>query len=1283
MRTLIIFLFLFCNISYTFADNPIVVRQKLVWDEKPVIHDPTGNFPIEIISFEGAAYDSKTPSLPYFSKRFLLNSNGRFNYSIVNARYEPLEKKPSVDDQYLSEQLLINTAVEKDRRQYYGMLFFIPIRKVGNNRYEKLVEFEIHLDLIPQAALSQRGPRATTTSVLSNGDVYKLGIKEHGMYKLTYTFIKDALGMSDIDNIDPRQLKLFGNGAGPLPELNNAFRYDDLEENAIKIIGEEDGSFDNNDYILFYAEGPHKLVFEQDNQQLRRMTNSYTQESYYFLKVDTDNGLRVNDRASIPSSAYTSTAFNDYLHYEKESNNLLSQALGAQGSGIDWYGDIFNTTRERTYSDFRIPNIRNTDPVSVEIRMAIRSRLNSRFTATINGTQLQSSGVSGVNIENNESQYARNLTLKGNFQTSDEQISATITYPPLGDGTNAAWMDYIAFNARRDLSFVGPQMTFRDFETLNYPDASFQLGGANSNVLIWDITDPLKPQNQEVTASGNNLSFGTTTSSLRTFVAFEETNIDQLPEAVGKIDNQNIHGIENVDMVIVYHPEFEEAANRLATHREQHSNLKVVTVNLFQLYNEFSSGAQDPTAIRDFARLQFERGANFRFMILFGDASYDFRDLDQHGQHYVPTYQTPRSLHPIESFPTDDYFALLSPEEGDNLDGAIDIAIGRIPSGNITEANIVVDKIIAYDTEPNRMRDWRNRVVFVADDEDNNQHINDADGISVSLGLRHPVFNINKIYLDAYQQESTPGGARYPKVQEAINRDIFKGTLVVNYLGHGGSKGWTQERVLTNADIDSWTNAEHLPLFVTATCSFTGYDEPTITTAGEQAMLKSGGGVIGLFTTVRAVYAQSNKRLTTAVFQNIFQEIGEEPTTIGEILRISKNANRADTSGTNARKFTLIGDPSMQLAIPRWNVSTTTINGHNVADGVPDTLRALQKVTIEGLITDANGATIDDFNGRIYPTVFDKAITVTTLAQDPKSSQKDFKLQKNILFKGVATVSSGAFKFSFVVPKDIDYDFGFGKISYYAEDGEKLDARGYYDKVIIGGSRSTGFNDDQGPIVEVFMNNDDFVFGGSTNEDPTLLVKLSDDNGINVAGNSIGHDLTGVLDNNTQSTFILNDFYESALDDYTQGTVRFPLFDLEEGLHTISVKAWDIANNQADGYTEFVVASSDDMALKFVLNYPNPFTTNTNFQFEHNQSSQSMDVQIQVFTVSGHLVKTIQAQAASDNGRVSGINWDGTDDYGDRLARGVYVYKVKVNTSDGFAENRAAESEFEKLVILK
>ncbi|MEO6759349.1 MAG: type IX secretion system sortase PorU, partial [Saprospiraceae bacterium] len=573
------------------------------------------------------------------------------------------------------------------------------------------------------------------------------------------------------------------------------------------------------------------------------------------------------------------------------------------------------------------------------------------------------------------------------------------------------------------------------------------------------------------------------------------------------------------------------------------------------------------------------------------------------------------------------------------------------------------------------------RTTYLGDDQENNVHMIQADRLANANIQAESWFNIEKIFFDAYQQESTSAGQRFPDAKAAINSAIFKGTLVMQYIGHGGPRGWAQERVTDNNDIAGWDNPHRYPLIITATCSFGGYDDYTFLTGGEQALVKPNAGAIGLFTTVRAVYIYANNTLTDAVQKFLFRRDNGQYRTIGNILKDAKNT--LNLNDDNARRFTLLGDPSMHLALPEYRVATTKINGHEVVAGQPDTLKALMPVNIEGIVQDTFGNQLSGFNGKVYVTLFDKVQTLQTLGQDDDSPVRPFTVQRNVIFKGSATVTGGHFSVDFVIPKDINYAYGPGKISYYAENGTPLDAAGADKNVIVGGNANL-VKDDQPPLVQPFLNTDAFVLGGITNSDPKVLIKCSDDYGMNVSGTSLGHDLVATLDDNVLESIVLNDFYESEKDNFRKGQAVYPLRNLSVGRHKLRVKGWDIANNPGEGYTEFVVAESGKAALDHVLNYPNPFTTSTNFQFEHNLAAQMLDIQVSIFSVSGKLVKTIiQTTPNADGFRVNDIAWDGKDDYGDQLARGVYLYRVKVRGTDIAGATATAESSFEKLVILK
>lgn len=1280
---------LFLLISYGMgAQSSFNLARKIQWNNTSTTYTLADGTPFEVWKFEGCSFGDEARSLPIFSERFSLSGNALIEVDIVSAQWESFAKKPSKDDEFLSNDLKIKTLIEQEGNTFFGRVKFIPVRKVGAS-YERMVEVTLNVRvapvLVPPVSASDRDG-FTYTSTLNSGNIYKFGVAQNGIYKLDYTFLKNELGITDLDNIDPRNIRLYGNGGVMLPEKNSDTRPDDLVENAIQIVGEQDGKFNTGDYILFYAVGPRPWVYRPSDTdpQLNVRLNLYDLNAWYFIKTGDGFGQRIAEKASVNAS-YVTEEFDDYQRIEEEKNNLLNFNSSSQGSGKRWFGDYFYQARQQSYN-FSFPNLVSGSTARVRCEFAGRSSVSQSVKLEIAGSSF-SRTISGVAVSNPDANYAAAVALVGNITPSTDAFVARISYPEVG-AQSEGWLDYIEVNARRRLTMNGPILEFRDLKTLDQPTALFRLSGASGNTTIWDVSNPQTPFLQQKTQNAGVVEFGATTfGTLLNFVAFTDAASFTKPEKViGKISNQNLHGIDNINFAIVYHPDFQGEAERLAEHRRNYSRLDVATVNVNEIYNEFSSGAKDPTAIRDFARMLSERNPDkFKSLLLFGDASFDPKNNSnsEDNKDFIPAFETAESFSPIDAFPADDYFALLSPSENGSLVGALDIAVGRFVSKTPEEARNIVDKLIAYDKEPSTLGDWHLRALYIADDEDSNAHIDQADKLANENSAAESWFNISKVYFDAYQQVATSAGQRYPDAKAAINSEMFKGMLLTNYIGHGGPRGLSQERVIDNNDIAGWENRSRCPLIITATCTFGGYDDYTTLTGGEQAFLKINSGAIALFTTVRSVYIAGNEDLTDAVQDFIFQRVNGSYRDIGTVLKDAKNALTSDVR--NARRFTLLGDPTMHLALPEYRVATTKINGHSITAGQPDTLRALMPVELEGMVTDTFGNLLSNFNGRVFVTVFDKAQTLSTLGQDEYSKVRPFKVQRNILFKGSALVNNGAFKVNFIVPKDINYAYGKGKISYYAENGTPMDAAGADEANVVIGGNAGLIKDEKPPIVQAFLNTDAFAFGGITDNNPKVLVKCVDDYGMNVTGTSIGHDLTAVLDGNILETLVLNEFYTSAQGDARKGQALYPLRNLEPGRHTLQVKGWDIANNPGEGYTEFVVAEDGKAALAHVLNYPNPFTTNTYFQFEHNLAGQILDVQVNIFSVSGRLVKTIQQTITNnDSFRVANdVSWDGNDEYGDPLARGVYLYRVKVRGTDATGANSTAQSDFEKLVILK
>lgn len=1260
---------LLVSIPFALFSQKITVEGQLVWRENS-INDMLDSKTRVFFAFNSAQYNEDKDFLPFHTHQVNLLNKEIIDVQVVNLEYETIQSDSVLNVSgvsFIGNDINIQFFNSVSKKNNFGIISFTPIVFNSNlGVYQRVLSYQLELTLRNKLQnLKTTNKGTVNNSVLSSGDWYKIAVLKNGVFKLSYSFLKD-LGL-DIDNINPQSIKIYGNGGKMLPEINSEYRHDDLKQNSIYIEGENDGVFNSNDYILFYGQTPNTINVNSSNQLFSHELNKYSDTTYYYITASNTNeaSKRINSVSFSATPNNIVNTFNEYQFYEKDNLNLLK-------SGQDWYGEVFDVKTSYDFI-FNIPNIDFTSPVRLNVSGAARSGSTS-FLNVSSGAATVNIDFSPVTLSCYSCQYANNGEDTLSFISSSELVEVKINYSK-PSSSSIAWLNAIQLNARRNLKMIGNQLFFRDLNSVGTGNISqFDVSNANNVQRIWDVTDPLNIKEQQI-ALGNTISFIASTDSLREFVALTSTYETQV-FALGKVTNQNLHGLAQQDLVIVAHPDFLTQAEQVADfHRQE--GMDVVVVTPTQIYNEFSSGSQDPVAIRSFVKMFYDRAITPedlpKHLLLFGDGSYDNKNRITGNTNFIPTYQSVNSLGVIGSLVTDDYYGLLDPNEGKWTSGIeyVDIGVGRLSVKNQEEANNVTFKILNY-YNPSTMRDWRNQITFIGDDEDNSEHMRQSDFLAEMVEVSNPEYNPYKIFFDAFKQEATPGGNRYPDVNKEIIKSFDDGALIINYTGHGGETGWAHERVLTVADINKFTNTTNMPLVVTATCEFSRFDDPKRTSAGELVLVNKTGG-IALLTTVRLVFSSPNFALNKSLYEKVFTEVNDEKRTIGEIFMDVKNLNAANS---NNRNFTLLGDPALKLVYPKHDVKTTKFNGTNITT-VLDTVKALQKVTIEGYVQDKNGQKLSNYNGTIYPTVFDKSKTVTTLKNDGGVTPFIFNSQISKLFKGKVSVANGDFSFSFVVPKDIAYNYGKGKVSYYAEN-QVEDANGYFSDFYIGGTSDNYVADNDGPEVELYMNDKSFVFGGITDENPTLLAYVADLHGINMVGNGIGHDIVAILDDKTEKAFVLNNYYEADLNSYQKGTIKFPFTDLEEGRHKLTLKVWDVYNNSKEVTTEFIVVKAKDVVLSRVYNYPNPFTTHTEFWFEHNQANKQLYVQVQIFTVSGKLVKTIEKNIFSEGFRSTSITWDGLDDYGDRLARGVYIYHLKVR-----AENLSLADKYEKLVILR
>ncbi len=1267
------------------------------WDGYKTIFGGNYNLKIPAFNAENFSYDFDE-GLLFVTQWKVSNNVNESSIRISNVSYASISKEELKDlnTNTIGSELKFTLKNSKGRTQLFAYFQITPIIKDANGNYKKVQSFQINYNTkATQRSFSSKGNGVSgviTNSVLSSGEWFKFYVDTTGVFKISKNFLQQ-LGVN-VNSVDPRTIKVYGNGGRMIP-YSNAVPYPfDITENAVKFVGEEDGIFNDEDHILFYAQGPKEFNAESNTN-----INCYTDKTHYYINVGSGLGKRIK-AMSQPTGTVNMVidTFEDYKFHEVDEYNIA--LLGRR-----WFGDRFDIDNDKTF-EFNFPNLVTSVPINLRVFVASASSTQSSMQISVNGSAVSTLSIPGASSPN----LANDASYIGNVNVNSSNISVNLNYDNQGNPSGLGYLDYISIEATRALSFEDEQFQFKNRAVaLASGIGQYNIANASQISEIWDVTDLYNVTNYLNEDSSSNLSFTSTLGTLKTYVAvvpsdYYEPKIDENrtlsnQNIKGTIFNNNDGQFQDVDYIIIAPNNMLNQAERLAQINTKQYNLNVKVVGLNEVYNEFSTGNQDVGAIRNMVKYVYDNASTpanrVKYLCLFGDGSFDYKDRIPNNTNIMPSWYSYNSFNLTNSFVSDDFYGMMDENEGTmSTSDKLDIAVGRILADTPQRAKEMVDKIESYYVKE-AFGSWRNNFVVVSDDVDKDwEGILQAttDNVGNTVTQEKPFINVVKIHTDAFKQEASAGGNRYPQVTESLVNAIDNGALVVNYFGHGGEEGLAQERILTKPDVESFRNFCKLNCFVTVTCEFTKFDNPFRETAGEFTYWNKKAGAIGLITTTRQVFVNFGITFNNELEQYLFSfsdndtfEDYEYPS-MAESLRLTKN-DPAISSQSQRRLVFFIGDPAMKLAFAKPNIRLTKINDVPITQAT-DTLKALSYVKLAGEVTDISGNVLSDYSGTLSTTIYDKNINRQTLANDGthlngQLVKMDFETLGEIIFRGQASVTNGQFEFDFVVPKDIGIPVGFGKVSFYSKNEELfLDQSGVsLNTVRIGGLNENAAEDNIGPVVTLYMNDENFVSGGITNESPTLLAKLEDDNGINTAS-GIGHDIVAIIDGDETNPFVLNDYYQTEVDNYKKGVVSFPFRDLEPGLHTLTLKAWDVYNNSSVTEIQFVVYDKDqELVINNVLNYPNPFVNYTEFWFNHN-SSDPLDVSIQIFTVSGKLVKTLNGQTNAGTKTTSSLSrdmvWDGRDDFGDKIGKGVYIYKLTVRSN--FLNKKV--QKIEKLVIL-
>lgn len=1190
-----------------------------------------------------------------------------------------LENLKQLDRNIIPKELTYDIKTSISRGKIYLFLDLFPIINQNGN-FKKVNSFRFSY----KSGISNKLKRQRTqNSVLNSGEWYKFYVDKSGIFRLSRSFLSQ-LGLNT-NSIDPRNIKIFGNGGNMLP-LSNSVEYPvDPIENAIKVHGEDDGVFNNSDYILFYAQGPNAY-----NSDSNTNLNLYSDQTAYFINISPSPGKRILENVQPVNTANTIVdSYTAYKYHELDEYNIAK-------IGRRWFGDRFDFESNQTF-EFTFPNLRTSEPINLRVYTAAVSEISTSMSVEINNQEVSNLNYTSIN----DPILVSGDYFTGEIMVSNSNISVDLNYNNNGNPSSVAYLDYISLEGTCDLNYNGDQFIFYNKNVVDLSGiAQYNITNANSISNIWEITDLNNVSEIFIDGSESTVSFKALLGEEKRYIAFnQESFYEPIIEGETNLENQDLKSniflddqnqFQDLDYLIICRSDMLYEAERLAQINRDFNNLNVKVVTLEKIYNEFSSGNQDIAAIRNFVKYIYfnasDESRRIKYLCLFGDASFDYKDRISQNTNIVPSWYSLNSYSLASSYVSDDFFGMMDNSEGmmENSD-KLDIAVGRILADSPQRATDLVDKISSY-YNANSYGDWRNKLIVISDDVDEPWE-SIIQGTSNSLADlitdNKPFFNVKKILSDAYVQESSSGGERYPEVNNAIIDGIELGALVVNYFGHGGEDGIARERIFDKIDATELSNENKLNCFVSVTCEFTKFDNPGRNTAGEFLYWNKNGGAIALITTTRQIFVSVGVNFNLTLENYLFSLNSDNYHTMAEALRLTKND--PSISGSDQRRLVFfIGDPAMKLAIPKPNIRITEINDILINE-FTEPLQGLSSVKIEGQIDDEFGNKIDDYQGELVTTVFDKNIDRSTLGNDGTSQNDspiilDFTTLGEVLFRGRSSIENGDFNVNFIVPRDVVMEVGNGKMSFYSKSNSNLmDQNGSNLDVLIGGINEDADEDNMGPEIELFMNDEAFISGGITNENPHLLVKLFDENGINTSS-GIGHDIVAVLDDDVANSFRLNDYYEANLDDYQNGTINYPLRDISPGLHTLSLKAWDVYNNSSTSEIQFVVHDQDlELVISNVLNYPNPFINYTEFWFNHNSSSD-LSVSIQIFTISGKLVKTINGYVNTSNSSSLSrdLSWNARDDFGDKVAKGVYIYRLTVR-SDQIGKQ---VSKTEKLVIL-
>ena len=1171
-------------------------------------------------------------------KKEIQNSEASLSFYMTDVQHEEVSASAlhDLDQNKLPQAPEINHYTTKSRDKTSLTIVLNPFF-VENSKIFRIHSFKISSKRSNKVSQDFDQKPLTESQMVSIPEKgYRFEVDKTGIYKLDGRFLK-RLGI-DLDLIDPTTLKIFGKGGLMLPLVNSESTDIGIFENPLMLVGMEDGTFENDDYILFYAKGSDRW-----NQDSETFNNIFQDESHYIVSFGEGQGKRVQLIPNGQQVSESNTSAKVVLHHEKDLVNIAKM-------GRRWLGESFIRNSQKEFA-FNLTNIDENSLAILKVSGAAVSSNSSQISVVAANVNQSISFTPVQNLTRaTYSSKTFELTPEGN------QLNVSLNYQSQNDNSAIAYLDHLSLEYNRKLTGSSGQFSFS-------PEVSGTYSVSDA-VAVWEQTP--SGEVRVYLSDQDAIAFEPYSLNSDFQLLSESDTYTPLKSSLGDdFQSENIREqlASEVEYIIVADKAFKEEAQRLADHHINFSGLQTLVLTLDQIYDEFNAGNTDIAAIRNAIRYAYHSNPDkLKYVCLFGDTSYDYKNRTSNVNNIVPTFHAINSFHVANSYMSDDFYAMMDVGEGSMgfLD-EMDLAVGRMLFDTPLGARRMVNKAIEYCYS---YGDWQNNFTLLSDDPDKDWEVTiqqELDRLGDVLAINKPFINVTKIHSDAYQQQVTAGGDRYPEVNEALENKISQGTLVVNYFGHGGEEGLASEFIFDKNLAQRLYHPGRYPLFVTSTCEFSRFDNHNLLTTGEMTYANPSGGAISLISTTRQIYVTNGINYNNILSKHLFAFGSDEYPSMAEALRRAK----AEFSGTAQKRIVFyIGDPALRLAVPGSTVNLTKFNGTDLDELTEDQkqLRALDKVLLSGEVLDPDGRLSSSYNGEVVVTIFDKSIEKTTLSNNGHGTM-DFEVLGNIIFKGNALVTNGLFEIELVIPKDISLPLGNARISLYAYDAEiNRSVTGYSSDLTIGGLNPNPAQDNTGPEINVYLNDRDFKSGDQTGKSPMLLVDLFDENGLNTSG-GLGHELLAVIDGVSQNPIILNNYYKTDFGDYRSGKVAYLLNDLSAGPHSLTITAWDTFNNPSTSQVDFVVSDSNQINIEKLYTVPNPFRNQTRFWIDHNKPREPLEATLVVHDIMGKKVWEHQQTIFSGDTTNSEILWDGRSSDGSVLNKGVYLGTIILKSS--------------------